>query len=53
MKILSAHEIREIAVRAQVDPRTVQKFILGEEELRPMARQRIIDAMEALGHVDE
>lgn len=52
MKQLSAHEIREVAVRAQVDPRTVKKFILGEE-IRPMARERITDAMEALGYVEE
>jgi len=50
-KELSAHEIREVAVRATVDPRTVKKHLEGGN-IRPMAKERIEEALEALGYVD-
>lgn len=43
---LPAHEIREIAVAAEVDPRTVRKFMLGVAVL-PLPRRRIERALQA------
>lgn len=45
---LRTHEIREVAVAAEVDPRTVRKALTGETVL-PMAHKRIARALEERG----
>jgi hypothetical protein len=39
-KKFEAHEVRQLAVSAEVDPRTAAKYLRGEQ-IRPMARARI------------
>jgi len=46
---LSAHEIREIAVEAKVDPRTVAKWLAGEL-CRPLHSTAIEAAITRLGY---
>lgn len=41
---LAAHEIREVAVAAEADPRTVRKLLLGEP-VQALARRRIERAL--------
>ena len=41
---LAAHEIREVAVAADADPRTVRKLLLGEP-VQALARRRIERAL--------
>jgi hypothetical protein len=43
----SAHELRQIAVRAEVDPRTVATMLAGGAT-RPMVKARIIRAMKEI-----
>jgi hypothetical protein len=45
---LPAHRERAVAVEAAVDPRTVRRFIAGED-VRPMVRERIERALVRLG----
>ncbi len=44
---LDAHEIRRVAVRGLVDPRTVERFLDGRP-IRALSARRIRDAMRAL-----
>ena len=46
---LVAHDIRKVAVHAEVDPRTVESYLRGAS-LRPMTRMRIERALLALGY---
>src|SRR5688500_9048462 len=48
MTKLPAHVIREIAVRARRDPRTVERVVDGRE-VRPLAAADVRDAMKELG----
>lgn len=45
---MDPHTLRVIAVAAEVDPRTVAKHLRGEQ-VRPMARTRIVRALQHLG----
>ena len=45
---LPAHQLREVSVRAECDPRSFRKFLRGED-VRPMVQQRIRRALHALG----
>ncbi len=45
---LSAHEVREIAVASQTDPRTVKRVLEGKPT-KDMARGRIEMALRAAG----
>lgn len=45
---LNAHEVRQVAVKAEVDPRTVRRYLDGQT-LRPMTGARIKRALEGLG----
>lgn len=46
---LPPHEERTVAVKAQVDPRTVRRVLAGES-VRPMVRDRVVDALRSLGY---
>lgn len=46
---LVAHDIRKVAVHAEVDPRSVEAYLDGKA-LRPMTRMRIERALLALGY---
>ena len=48
-KTLTPHEVREVAVRAMVDPRSVQKLLAGET-VRSITAHRIRVALVQLGH---
>ena len=48
---LTAHQVREIAVAATVDPRTVRRYVEGER-LYPMTALRIRGALHKLGFED-
>ncbi len=45
---LSAHELRQVAVAAEVDPDTVKRYAEGRP-LRALSRQRIERALKAMG----
>jgi hypothetical protein len=47
---LNAHEVRQVAVAAQVDPRTVERFVAGRApKQRRMVYERIKRALAELG----
>ena len=50
-KLYTPKEIREIANAADVDPKTVARYLDGEKELRPSTRSRIRGALVDLGMV--
>lgn len=45
---LDAHALRQVAVEAMVDPRTVARLLAGGE-VRPLSAQRIRAALSRLG----
>lgn len=48
---LSAHQIREVAVKVPCDPRPVAK-VLRREPVEEMLRERIIRTLREMGHGD-
>lgn len=54
MKQLGAHAVREVAVEAGVDPRTVKRFIeTGAEGMNSTTASRVTRALVKLGHMTE
>lgn len=49
---LTPHQLREVAVRAGVDPRTVRAFLDGRRQ-RSTAASRVADALRDLGLTGE
>ena len=47
-KTVDAHTERMIAVQACVDPQTLRRYLAGEE-VRSTCRQRIVQALDAVG----
>jgi len=45
---INAHQVRQVAVDATCDPRSVEKYLAGKT-LKPMTRERIEKALRALG----
>lgn len=52
MRTLIAHDIRRIAVEAQCDPRTVERFLAGEDN-KDVTALRVRAAMQRLGYADD
>ena len=48
---LRSHELRAVAVAAEVDPRTVQRRLLGAD-VQPLLRARIDRVLRERGHGD-
>ena len=55
--MLTPHELRRLAARAGVDPRTARDIIFGSEERKKKAHStttaRVIEAMHELGYRPE
>ncbi|HEU4406249.1 MAG TPA: hypothetical protein VFS43_13375 [Polyangiaceae bacterium] len=49
---LSPHDVRQIAVEAEADPRTVRKVLRGEPVTKGTAERRIKRALLKLGFVE-
>ena len=47
-RVLSPHEVRQVAVAALCHPETVTSFIAGRP-VRPLSEQRIVAALKQLG----
>jgi hypothetical protein len=45
---LTAHQVRQIAVASQTDPRTVRRVLAGKST-KDMVRGRVLDALRAAG----
>ena len=52
MPTYTPHELREIAVRARVDPRTVKAYLLQSKRQHPAIQEAIQRALDAHGGPD-
>jgi len=48
---ISGHDERRVCVSGRVDPRTLRRYLLGEQ-VRPMVRERIEEALRKVGLED-